>query len=1052
VVDTPPVAAVLAGFTVTGQTHGDIAELVLDGTATALAKGWSTLALPGGLALTDFTPDDKRVVLQRSGDAMQLHLPEPGTYHFSAHLSFPISRDAGGRRTLALVLPVAGAGRLDLLIADSEAEVALDPVVAATTIPGKGGTRVQAVLGGASNLAVAWQPPVQQVAGEALILADHQLRLTVAERSLRYDLAAQLTILRRPIDTITLTLPPDTQVLAVEARTLRTWEKTGDSVVLHLHEPVEGPYPVALRLERLLPALAPGASRTVDVAWPLVAAAGRSTGSVAVVQAEGLAVAVERADGLAQVDPAEIAGGQGAVSAFRFLAPPAASAIAVTRLQSDLRVAVHQLVRLGVEEDLIAVVLQLDVRKAGVFALALDVPAGWELADLSGLSVDDTRLGKPEGGVRRLDIALRGRLLGAGEAVLRFRAPASIPRDAATAAAPIVLPLLQLQGAHQVRGTLAIAGPRSWALASGARSALGGAEAEQVRREGPLATLAHELKEDEDLPLAFTVLGPGAGVTLAATPRARELAVVQEEAVSVAEGRVRSLVTLRGEVRYSAAAAVHVRLPSALDAQVVFGGALLAEHVAGAREGGLTTWELRFQAPVLGPFTLTIDSAQELPALSPGTPISITVPAASVAEPGLRLTRVVAVARTGTIEVTAGADGLDSLAAADLPAGLQGQGVVAGFHGSKPGALTLELVRHDLVAMADGAVAAARYTAVLGDDQVLRVRGDLVLATRGRPWLDLRLPEGAELLEVAVDRHQGRPSRRPDGSVVVPLGDGNGLRSQRVAFIYEQRVGDGRVGRSGNATIALPHLGTAPQGEKGEKGPRPLPVGRVECVLFVPDALAAYGWSGDLERVAASGDAWSRLLAGLGATATARGADAAPLPGGDDGLTVPLPIAGTPHQLVRLGDGGSVHLRWIDRDLLGLLALAAALAGGVLVWLARRRSEAVGALAIAALVLGLAAAGAWFPVIAGFALGVGAVVALLVVRGLLGRFAAWRVPVPAVAPDPWLEAPHRAMPATAEDTAPDVGVDGQDAPQADEDAPPSTGDQADGAPDDRKQP
>ncbi len=616
VIDAPPVAAVLAGFTVTGQTHGDVAELVLDGTATALAKGWSALALPGGLALTDFTPDDRRVVLQRSGDAMQLHLPEPGTYHFSAHLSFPISRDAGGRRTLALVLPVAGAGRLDLLIADSEAEVALDPVVAATTIPGKGGTRVQAVLGGAANLAVAWQPPVQQVAGEALILADHQLRLTVAERSLRYDLAAQLTILRRPIDTITVALPPDTQVLAVEARTLRTWEKTGDSVVLHLHEPVEGPYPVALRLERLLPALAPGASRTVDVAWPLVAGAGRSTGSVAVVQAEGLAVAVERAEGLAQVDPAEIAGGQGAVSAFRFLAPPAASAIAVTRLQSDLRVAVHQLVRLGVEEDLIAVVLQLDVRKAGVFALALDVPAGWELADLSGLSVDDTRLGRPEGGVRRLDIALRGRLLGAGEAVLRFRAPASIPRDAATAAAPIVLPLLQLQGAHQVRGTLAIAGPRSWALASGARSALGGAEAEQVRREGPLATLAHELKEDEDLPLAFTVLGPGAGVTLAATPRARELAVVQEEAVSVAEGRVRSLVTLRGEVRYSAAAAVHVRLPSALDAQVVFGGALLAEHVAGAREGGLTTWELRFQAPVLGPFTLTIDSAQELPALS----------------------------------------------------------------------------------------------------------------------------------------------------------------------------------------------------------------------------------------------------------------------------------------------------------------------------------------------------------------------------------------------------------------------------------------------------
>jgi hypothetical protein len=324
----------------------------------------------------------------------------------------------------------------------------------------------------------------------------------------------------------------------------------------------------------------------------------------------------------------------------------------VTRLASDLRAGVHQLVRLGREEDLIAVVLDLDVRKAGIFALALDVPETWALVDTSGLPLDDARLVAVDAAGKRLELALRGRLLGNGQLVVRFKAPPSIPREAKAAGATVVV--ARLRGANQVRGTLAVATPSSWSLTSSARTGLSGTEVEVLRREGPLAVLAKEIKEDEDLPLGFTFLGAEASTVLAIAPRARELGVRHEELVSVAEGHLRRLATLRGDVRYSALPALRVSAPTALDAKLVFKGATLAEQAVIGRSDGRSIWELRFQAPITGAFTITVEDHREVPALTAGTPLPLTIEPLLVLD-ATRVNHVCAVAREGSVEVSASA-------------------------------------------------------------------------------------------------------------------------------------------------------------------------------------------------------------------------------------------------------------------------------------------------------------------------------------------------------------------------------------------------------------
>lgn len=1024
----PPVGATFGDYVLTGTVKGDLAELTMTGTVTGLDTGWAQVVLPATLGLSGFTPADDRLVLERTDKALVLHVRGTGQHTFTATVAAPVTGDAAGRRSLSLSLPAAGAGRLDLLVPQADAALTLTPAVAATTTPAKDGTRLLAVLGGTAQVQIGWQPPAEVATGDALILSDGEIRLTVGERSLRYDLALDLTILRRPLDNVRIALPADAQVLAVEGKDVRTWERTvmGEAQVLTVsfHQPVSGGYALVVRMERAIDALTPGASRSVPVAWPTVVGAARATGRIAVVQGEGLVAAMESATGLSQVDPAETQTGDAAVAAYRFHAAPPESRLLVTRLASDLRAGIHQLVRLGREEDLIAVVLDLDVRKAGIFALALDVPATWELVDTGGLPLDDARLSPANsaanGAMRRLDLALRGRLLGAGQLTVRFKAPPSIPREAADAkSVSTTVTVAKLVDARQVRGTLAVATPSSWSLTSSERTGLTSTEVEALRRDGPLANLARELKDDEDLPLGFTFLGAEASTVLAIAPRARELNIRHEELISVAEGHLRRLVTLRGEVRYSAAPSLRLSAPTELDGKLVFKGSALAEQKVVSRADGRSTWELRFQAPITGAFTITVEDQSEVKALTAGTPLPLTLQPFTVLD-ATRVSHICAVAREGTVEVSATAAGLETVAPADLPAGLRTQGVVAGFHGPASVTVALTLVRHDLVTLADGAVTAARYLAVMSEERLLRVQGELLLSTRGRPYLELRLPAGAELLEVAIDRRQGRPSRRADGSVVIPLGDGAGLRSQVVAFVYEQRFSDGQLGSWGSLALELPRLNDkrsnistdATVKPTNEVIARPLPVGPVSFDLFLPANLIPWGWRGDVAPTFENMPLWGGVLARLNNVPPIRDREASHLRG--DGLTVPVTLSGRGHHLARLGDGGELSLRFVSNGVINLLALVALVLGALAVWFARHRNEVVAGLAITAAVLVAAIAAPWATVMCGFAVGVFAVLAVLLVQNIVAAPRARRVAaVPqVVTPDPWLEEP-KPLPVSA---------------------------------------
>ena len=262
----------------------------------------------------------------------------------------------------------------------------------------------------------------------------------------------------------------------------------------------------------------------------------------------------------------------------------------------------------------------------------------------------------------------------------------------------------------------------------------------------------------------------------------------------------------------------------------------------------------------------------------------------------------------------------------------------------------------------------------------MRVAATVSVSSRGRPHLELRLPAGADLLEVVVDGRSTRPSRRGDGALVIPLGDRASAAGEHlVAFAYEQPQGDGALGDGAGLDLVLPTVGGAGEG-------RTIPVERTQLALWLPERLAAIAAGGDLRREPASSLALPEERA--------------------DGLTVAIPQVGQRIDLARLGDGGTVHLRLLAWRILYAMGVVVAVLLAGMGWMLRRRPRAASVLVAAGLVVTVlagAASAAWTPLAVGS--GAGCAVALLIAwLSALARWRAARIPPIAPAPpagDPW---------------------------------------------------
>ena len=266
------------------------------------------------------------------------------------------------------------------------------------------------------------------------------------------------------------------------------------------------------------------------------------------------------------------------------------------------------------------------------------------------------------------------------------------------------------------------------------------------------------------------------------------------------------------------------------------------------------TWEqsetsirVYLASPVQGEERLMVEYLLTLP----GPEGAIALPSLAITGARRQLMHWAVVATTNIEVELAEAQGVEVLQPRELPDGLRGVAsgrILVALRGDPSQAtVVVRISRHTDVPVLVASIDQALFSTVLyqAGQQVTTCRYDIRNTTK--QFLELTLPEGAQLWDVRVDRQPVRPGL-VDGAVLIPLASSLG-RSEETSFPVE-------------ITYLVPMHLSPVAGRLVVQGPRPdLPASRVTWEIRYPGRLRPIRWGGNMERESMSAHGRTDLAA-----------------------------------------------------------------------------------------------------------------------------------------------------------------------------------------------
>jgi len=477
--------------------------------------------------------------------------------------------------------------------------------------------------------------------------------------------------------------------------------------------------------------------------------------------------------------------------AFRFGQADASLALRVAPVAPEIRSEIWQLVSLGEDRLLISTDVTVDITRAGVFRVELEIPAALEIESVTGPALGHWSERTEENNRRILTLHLTGRTLGSHNFAITLAGPApaatsngapwSVPRITVAETARetgviTVVPERGLQTRVATRRNLSQIDPRELAGADRA-------PARAAARPGALAW--RMLQADWALDLAIDRLDPW--VT----------ASVFHEA-TLREGQISERLAITWKIENAAIKSTRIRLPGLDDATaatVRATGPAVADLVRLTDANEPDLWEIRFQRGIAGETTAEIEYQR----LIGDAATTATLTPAEL--PGARQTTTFVAIRVG---------GRLDLTAPDAPRGWQRTdwAVVRAALGRRvgdapprfafrvadaEGPLTINLRRHELAELRRLRVTSGLLTTLLAPDGATLTAVSLDMAATAKTTLRLRLPEGADLFNVFVNEEGAPLVREGDDWLFHVSPSPDSTRPANVRFVYSGKPGTTRL-------------------------------------------------------------------------------------------------------------------------------------------------------------------------------------------------------------------------------------------------------------------
>lgn len=826
-------------------------------------------------------------------------------------------------------------------------KVDVEPMLAATTsaieADGKKATQLLAFLGASDHVKLSWKPKTQAAEElEPVVMCSQVQHVDVSEALISQEVRVNYEIRRRGVDAFTLQLPRDFRVTSVEGANISKWDLTGapdqaatapatapasapavQQLNVKLFAAVKDNYALVIRMERFLK----DPQATLALAPVVTHQALQTTGLLAVTHSSRRSVELSDLHNLARVEvaaaPDYLRNGPG-LTVYRFLSADYGAQLAIGSVAP--RISAQELWTLGVDNDRLELrgLINVNVERAGVFELALNMPDGWEITSVGPKDVVED-FQTPTAKASVLTVLLKRETLG----VVRLDLQARRARKAPDEPVELALPLPAAANLQLCSGQLVLLLPPQLGAEVDHLDQLQSLPVERAAGMIPIGALqpsqAFEFQAmDRTRP---------AGVKFRITVKPSQVSAIVHRQVRIGAAQVAQEALVRFIVRNAPVDTFYIKMPASLADEVTILGKDIKEQprltalppeamnsqsasapaaapaTAPVEAGNWTYFKIVLQSPVMNEYDLTLRTVRAFGAGTPGKPAIVTVEPIVAAGKIVEQSGDIAIVKDDTLAIaqpeSTNLISADPGSEIDLPYAPYRAGAILAFkYTAVPYELKLPVTVQQEAEVFTRIVTGAVIEQVIDSAGMLNAHATYLMTSSRGDRLAFTLPAGAELYGVLLNGNEVafENGQTPEEKVVrMPPSAG---QETKVTLEISYRVNNAKA-----SDLAAPQL------------PASVPVTQTLWRLWAPDQKLLLGYDHVFTPVNDAGS----LLAQMG-----RGYSCPP--------QFKLPAQGQAMDFLRLGPPGRLNLTLVGSHAfsIGVWAIVLTL-GGVLL-----RSRAYG--------------------------------------------------------------------------------------------------------------
>ncbi|MFO7534497.1 MAG: hypothetical protein R6X19_02225 [Kiritimatiellia bacterium] len=714
-------------------------------------KPGAFLAAGPDAVLTEVPIPSRDYKVERQERGTVVTISNKGTYEIRLAYVLPalVEGPAADFWGVRLFHPAARTAEAELRIPAIPVDVTFTEGAARHTVREEAGATVVVVNPTAQPVCeIRWKPRARKTQLEETLFFAEVLTYAAFEPGV-VELSAlcALQIAQGQVQSVAFDIPAGMSVTAVTAPGLSTWRYDSDSRQLEalFEKPVSGSLNVALTLQ--VPR--EGLPYEAALSAPVVRGAARQRGAFALAVPDTVQLAVSRTTGVSAMAiedfpaPATPAPRIGAAArtlkrAYRYQQPPASLAVTAEKVVPEIKAVEKAALSIGDERIVLSSQLDVSVARAGIFSLAIGIPAGYDVETLTGQEVSHWDEVK-EGANRAVVVHFQRQVLDTRRLnVVISRLEKGIEKT-------ILLPRLDVREAVKHGGTLTVSGERGVRLST-------------ESRDGAVEVNPRELGLADAKVLAYSLLRPGWSVTLSAEVLAPTLKPELLHSVDLAEGVMRETAMIRYAIENAGCKIFRLQAPRP-GAALTITGRGVSKAFEADREKGIWQVELANKAEQ----TLLLKATCQSP-FDPAARQVTVLPFRTLDTENQR----------GYVTVTA--SGRMQVKPAGEPAGLKpedARGMPADFGAgdlsdailcyravSPDYSLAIDVRRHGSETVLPARVRSLKLTSVLAGNNQMLTRAEMDLDAGDLRFLTLTLPEKTDRLwSVFVNGKVGRASR-----------------------------------------------------------------------------------------------------------------------------------------------------------------------------------------------------------------------------------------------------------------------------------------------------